>query len=112
MTDKLFEKLWQDALNQPNMELYISEYGYPEWFDEISNDVDEIVGTLENIHEVAHMAIRDMVKWSGLSQAGFASRFCIPKRTVESWCTKGSEYRKCPDYERLMIARLLGILEV
>ena len=42
MTDKLFYKLWTDAIAQPDREMYISEYGYPEWFNEISDDAAEI----------------------------------------------------------------------
>lgn len=109
MTDKLFNKLWLDALTQPNKELYLSEYGYPNWFDEISQEPDEIMDILGNIHDVAHMSLKDMIKQSDLSQAKFAEKFCIPKRTVENWC---SGVNKCPDYTRLMIARLLGYLEV
>lgn len=107
MTD-LFNKLWKDALSQPDKELYIAEYGYPDWFDEISEDPEEITAILGNIHDVANMTIKEMVKRSGFSQAGFAEHFCIPKRTVESWCMGE---RSCPDYVRLMIARQLGYLE-
>lgn len=108
MTDKLFTKLWMDALGQPDKERYIAEYGYPVWFDKISNDIDVVVETLGNIHDVAHMEIKEMISSSGLSQAGFATKFCIPKRTIENWCMG---IRKCPDYTRLMIARSLGLLK-
>lgn len=108
MTDKIFNRLWKDAIEQPDKALYVSEYGYPDWFDEISDNPDEIVGTLENIHDAAHMNVKDMVKKSGMSQAKFAEHFCIPKRTVESWCMGD---RSCPDYVRLMMARQLGYLE-
>lgn len=107
MNDKLFAKLWLDALKQPNKELYIAECGYPEWFDDISTDHDVVIDILGNIHDVAHMSIRDMVKKSGMSQAKFADHFCIPKRTVESWCMGD---RTCPDYVRLMMARLFEYL--
>lgn len=108
MTDKLFNKLWLDALVQSDKELFLSEYGYPDWFDEISQEPDEIMNILENIHDVAHMSFNDILKQSGLSQAKFSEKFCIPKRTIENWCSG----TKCPDYTRLMIARLLGYLEV
>lgn len=108
MTDKLFAKLWSDALDQPDKELYIAEYGYPEWFGEISEDPEEITSVIGNIHDVANMSVKDMVKKSGLSQAKFAEKFCIPKRTIESWCMGE---RSCPDYVRLMLARLLGYLQ-
>lgn len=107
MTDKLFNDLWLDALAQPDKELYIAEYGYSDWFDEISQKPDEVMDILSSIHRVAHMSLKDMVKHSGLSQARFAEKFCIPKRTVENWC---SGTNKCPHYTRLMIARLIGII--
>ena len=62
MTDKLFNKLWKDALEQPSKEMYIGEYGYPDWFDEISQEPQEISETLGNIHDVAHMSLKDIIK--------------------------------------------------
>lgn len=109
MTDKLFCKLWKDALVQPNREFYIAEYGYPGWFDEISTDVSDVLHKLGNVHDVAHMSIRDILAVSGMTQAAFAEMFCIPLRTVEDWATGK---RKCADYIRLMICRELKILEV
>ena len=109
MTYKLFNKLWRDALNQPDAEMYVGEYGYPDWFDEISTNLYEIVKTLENIHEVAHMPFREIIKRSGLSRPDFCERFCLAKSTVDKWAI---ENRNCPDYYRLAICRELGILEV
>ncbi len=109
MTDKLFYKLWTDALSQESKELYMAEYGYPEWFDEISTDTSEITRILGNIHDVAHMSVRDMIIKSEMSQAAFACHFCIPLRTVEKWAT---DKRDCTDYLRLMFARSLGFLNL
>lgn len=109
MTDKLFLKLWKDALLQPNKELYIAEYGYPDWFERISSDEMEIIQILENIHDIAHMSVRDIISKSGLTQSAFSIRFCIPLRTVEDWATGK---RKCVDYMRLMFCRDLGFLKV
>lgn len=107
MTDKLFAKLWQDALAQPDCELYIAEYGYPDWFGEISEDTDKVVSTLTAIHNVAHMSVREMLKEAKLTQNAFSVKFCIPLRTVENWA---AEVNKCPDYTRLLIARQLELL--
>ena len=107
MTDTLFAKLWRDALKQPSLEMYIGEYGYPEWFDEISEDLDEVVSALTAIHRVAHMSVREMLKEAKLTQNAFAVKFCIPLRTVENW---SEEVNKCPDYTRLLIARQLKLL--
>lgn len=112
MTDKLFFSLWQDALAQPDRDMYIAEYGYPDWFDSISPDADEVVEILTNIHRAAHMSVRDLVRESGLTQSAFAVRFCIPLRTVQDWCSSGSNHREPPAYLRLMIAQLLGLLTV
>lgn len=109
MTDKLFYKLWQNALGQPDQEAYIKEYRYPEWSDGISPDAAEAVHILENIHKTAHMSVRDMIAASGLTQAAFACRYCIPLRTVEKWAAGD---RKCTDYIRLMFAKDLGILKI
>ena len=109
MTYKLFNRLWQDALEQPNVEMFIGEYGYPDWFDEIGDDVYKIVKTLENIHEVAHMPFREIIKRSGLSRGEFCEKYCLSKSTVDKWAT---ENRNCPDYYRVLLARDLGILEV
>lgn len=108
MTDKLFARLWEDALKQSNRELYIGEYGYPDWFDEISTDASELVRILENIHDVAHMSVRDIITASNLTQRAFAVKFCIPLRTVEDWATGK---RKCADYIRLMFAKNLGLIK-
>lgn len=108
MTDKLFNQLWRDALAQPDKELYIGEYGYPDWFDEISSDPQELVNILENIHDVAHMSLRDILRQAGLTQAAFSTKFCIPIRTVEDWSSGKS---KCRDYDRLLFCRILGILK-
>ncbi|PWM78653.1 MAG: hypothetical protein DBY32_04015 [Phascolarctobacterium sp.] len=106
MTDKLFNHLWLNALEQPNLDLYIGEYGYPDWFDEISRDAGEVVNTLTKIHRVAHMDIREIIGLVG-TQPQFAEKFCIPVRTVEGWCSGG---RTCADYLRLLFARQLGLI--
>lgn len=106
--DKLFNKLWLDALAQPNKEMYVGEYGYPDWFDHISEDANKVVKVLEQIHFVAHASMREIVKASNLTQAAFSTKFCIPLRTVEDWV---AGRRNCPDYVRLMIAENLGIID-
>lgn len=41
------------------------------------------------------MTIKEIRDLTGLSQAKFAEKYNIPKRTIESW---ESEIRKCSDY--------------
>ena len=109
MKVKNFEKLWADALAQPNKELYIAEYGYPEWFDEIAPEPDEIIAILGNIHDVAHMDLRAILKAAGLKQVDLCRRYGIPKRTVDDWI---SGRNRCADYMRLLLARDLGLISI
>ncbi|MBD5556835.1 MAG: hypothetical protein HDQ95_16220 [Roseburia sp.] len=117
MNDKLFRKLWEDALVQPNLELYIGEYGYPEWYNEIvgrddeeelsEEELSEVVRTLTAIHEVAHMSVRDIISEAGMTLQAFSDRFCIPLRTVERWA---AGERECSSHQRLGFCRQLHIL--
>lgn len=108
MTDKLFNKLWKDALAQPNQEFYIYEYGYPEWFDDISHDSGEVTDILCRIHTAAHMTVREIIDTAGITQSAFSLKFCIPLRTIEHWA---AGTRECSHYIRLAFCRELGILE-
>ena len=108
MKATLFNRLYKDAAAQPDLELFLAEYGYPDWFDEISSDSGDVIDMLRNIHYVANLPMKDLIKSFGTQQA-FADRFCVPKRTVENWW---QEKNDCPPYTKLMIADILGILKV
>ena len=109
MTDRLFYKLWTDALNQPSEEMYVSEYGFPEWFDEIAPDPFTVIGKLRQIHSAAHMSMKEIMDKAGLTPYSFGEKFCVNLRTVQHWYAGD---RKCPDYFRLAVCRQLGLLEV
>lgn len=80
-------------------------WGGPE---DISADVEIPTAVdLENIWNVAHMSVKDICKEAGQTQRQLATRFCIPKRTIEDWCWGVS---KCSDYTRLIMAECLGTL--
>ena len=61
------------------------------------------------VWDAVHRPVREIVAASGLSQAAFGERYCIPKRTVENWCS-GS--RECPVYVRLLLQRAEGLISV
>lgn len=107
LTKDLFFKLYHDAKNRPNCELYIAEYGYPDYFDDISNDATEVVRQLTEIHKLAHMTVKEMIAAAGMSQTTFAKYFDIPLRTVQEWC---GGRRQMPEYLKLMAAEILGLL--
>lgn len=108
MTRDLFYKLYHDAQDQPDLELYINEYGYPDYFNEISEDPDKVVAALTDIHRVAHMSLRDLISASGMTQNAYARYFDIPLRTIENWATGK---RSCPEYVKLMMSEILGLIK-
>ncbi len=108
MTDGIYMNVVQDAITQPDEDLFVSEYGYPDWFDEISPDGDEAVKILRGIHRAVHMSIRDLINAIGMTQVAFARHFVIPLRTVENWA--GGQ-RECPLYLKLLMAQDLGIFK-
>ena len=107
-----FYVLFGAATAEQDRERFISEWSSSSVFypDENSPDIDaeELTEALENIWDVAHMSTRDIRQHLGLTQAAFAERFCVPRRTVENW-----EYKdKNPTYYILAIAELAGLLKV
>lgn len=50
------------------------------------------------------MTIKEIVELTGLSQAEFAKKYGIPKRTVESWLMGE---RKPPEYVVTMLERVV-----
>lgn len=49
-------------------------------------------------------AVKEIRKYTGLSQANFAKKYGIPKRSIENWET-GS--RNCPDYVITLLDRVV-----
>lgn len=50
------------------------------------------------------MSIREIRKVTGLTQAEFAEKFHIPKRSIENW---ESGKRKCPEYVNYLLQQLI-----
>ena len=107
-----FHTLFGAATAEQDRERFISEWSsssifYPE---PESPDIDagELTEALENIWDVAHMSTRDIRQRMGLTQAAFAERFCIPRRTIEGWESGGKDKQ----YVVLALAELAGMLKV
>ncbi len=65
------------------------------------------IDQIERIWDAAHMTARELVKASGLTQAGFATRYCIALPTVEAWC-RG--LRNPPEYAKLLLVLDLRLI--
>ena len=89
---------------------YASDIALSSVFPE-DGDLTAIAEDLLRIWTAYHMSVRGLRKVAGLTQADFARRFAIPKRTIENWEAKPSaNARECPLYTRLLIADALGLL--
>lgn len=113
MTYKTFYMLLGAAIETDDRDCYIAEWSSSSAIltgpdAPKQPGFDAIVSDLGNIWDVAHMSIADIRKISGLTQAAFAERFCVPRRTFETWEYRGS----CPVYTRLLLADALGICTV
>lgn len=108
MTDKLFNTLWAAALNCADRDVYVSDWALSSaWGDELKAEIPVArIEMLGQLWDTAHLTIRDIRAHTGLSQAAFAVRYCIPRRTVENW---ESGDRQCADYVRLLLAEAAGL---
>ena len=108
-----FHILFTAATKEQDRDRYIAEWSSSSIFypDPESPDIDaaELAESLGNIWDVAHMTTRDIRQHLGLTQAAFAERFCIPRRTVENWERKGGHI---PPYNILAYADITGMLKV
>ena len=108
-----FYILFTAATKEQDRGRYIAEWSsssifYPE-AESPDIDANELVDSLGNIWDVSHMTTRDIRQHLGLTQAAFAERFCIPRRTVENWERKGGHI---PQYNILAYADITGMLKV
>lgn len=110
MTDIIFAAAWAEALSgaYTDRDAYISDLALSSiWGDPEGAELPQArIDALCSIWDTAHLSIRDIRAASGLSQAAFARRLCIPKRSIEDW-ERGA--RTCPDYLRLLLAEHFGI---
>ena len=111
MTRDVFNRLFVEALAEPDEERFIAEWSSSSLLfdpEQDNVDFDEILRVLHNAWSIAHLPPRDFVTYSGLGQAAFARRYCIKQRTLEHWI---SGQNAMPPHTRYMIAELLGLIQ-
>lgn len=106
-TDKLFFTLFGEAITSSDRDAFVSDWSLSSvWGDAPDADIPAgRIDLLARLWDAAHLTIRDIRQHTGLSQAAFATRYCIPTRTLEDW-ERGA--RSCPDYLRLLLAQATG----
>lgn len=111
MTDDQFWLIFTEAVMAADRDIFVSDFSTSSiWGDDPESDTipAQRIEQLGNIWDTAHATIRDIRKHTGLTQAAFAKRFCIPKRTLEDW-ERG--VRSCADYTRLLLAQATGFYQ-
>ena len=101
----------QSAADYTDPDAYVSDMSLSDiWDDSPEAEIPASrVADLRAVWDAVHRPVREIVAASGLSQASFGERYCIPRRTVENWC---SGVRERPLYTRLFLQRAEGLLQV
>ena len=110
ITDQQFHVLFSDVLESIDRDAFISEWATSSlWGDSEGHKLSaKRLNTIGVVWDAAHVTIRDIRSVTGLSQAGFGIRFCIPCRTIEDW---EAGRRSCPGYIRLLLMQAVGLLQ-
>lgn len=110
MTDFQFNVLWAEALTSADRDAFTSDAALSSiWGDAPDAAIpDDRLQQLGQLWDAAHLTVKAIRAATGLSQAAFAQRFCIPRRTVENW---EAGTNTCPVYVRLLLAQAVGLYE-
>ena len=103
MTDRLFRELWQQAIDTPDVDAFVSSANCPD------ADLLTVQDQLRRLWHVAHDSFRDFLAALGITQKQCSDRFCIPFITVRKWAGSVTE---CTPYLRLMMAEALGYVRL
>jgi len=108
MNDAQFEVCYTEAIAITDKDAYVSDMALSSiWNDAEDADIpNERLEELGRIWDVAHMSMRDIRKNSGITQAAFAQKFLIPRRTVENW-DRG--VNTPPEYVKILIAKSMSL---
>ena len=107
MSDPQFYDLFSAALGETDRDAFVSAWSLPSiWGTAETDEIpDACIKALCELWDVAHMSVREIRDATGLTQAAFALRFCVPRRTVQNW---ELGQRICPNYLRLLLAQAVG----
>ena len=106
MDDKLFSHLFDEALHSTDRDAFASDWALSSMWGEDA-DPASLAELCGRVWDLAHLSVADIRAYTGLTQAAFATRYCVPLRTVQNWELRGG----CPAYVRLMVAQLAGMAD-
>lgn len=112
MTHEQFYEAVSEIVNYTDRDAFTSDVALSiTSLEDADKEIDlvSIADQIGTIWDAWHMSVKELRAVTGLSQAAFARRFLIPRRTVENWeSTKVPN--ECPLYIRMLIADVLGLL--
>ena len=87
MKFELFSRLYDEAIQYTDADMYVAERGWQDWMDEYASvsDVSAISDILFRIYDLAHMDIKELRNLASLSQVAFSSTYSVPRRTLQDW---------------------------
>ena len=98
----LFFRLYEEAQQYKDEELFVAERGWQDWMDDLS--VDEVTAVLDAVWGLAHMSIRDMRELVTVSQTAASEVMHIPRRTLQNWEAGVTDP---PEYTRMFLAYII-----
>lgn len=111
MTLKQYQFCINELPEYTDADAYVSDIALSSiWEDTPSDEIQsDRVEAIAKIWDAYHKSVKDIAAEAGMTQRKLADRFCIPLRTVEDWC---AGKRTPPDYVRMMMQELLGLLPI
>lgn len=111
MTLNQYQFCIQEIPEYTDADTYVSDIALSSiWEDTPSDEIPaDRVEAIAKVWGAYHKSVKDIAAETGMTQRKLADRFCIPLRTVEDWC---AGKRTPPDYVRMMMQELLGLLPI
>jgi len=88
MKFELFSKLYQEAAEYADTDMYIGERGWQDWMEEYGDEEnsEKIVEILKVIYSLQKMNLREMREANDMTiRAKFCEVYMLKLRTVEDW---------------------------
>lgn len=111
MTKEQYYNAVTEAQAYTDLDSYLSDVAMStEWGDDPDAPIpQQRLDDLAAIFAAVHRTPREILDLTGLSQASFAQRYVIPRRTFQDWLLGN---RNCPLYLRLLLQQSEGLLQV
>ena len=92
-----FVKLFKDAKESPDQDLFIAELGWQDWMDSLK--ITEVFKILCAVFKMAHSNLKYIRKACGYTQQQLAKEYYIPMRTLQGW--------EAPDHDAPVYVELM-----